>query len=41
MLLMACAERENDTEVKRRLKDDERLKAMFDDSIVKEMYERL
>lgn len=41
MLLMACAERENDTEVKRRLKDDERLKAMLDDSIVKEMYERL
>ena len=41
MLLMACAERENDTEVKRRLKDDERLKAMLNDSIVKEMYERL
>jgi len=41
MLLMACAERENDTEAKRRLKEDEQLKSMLDDTIIKEMYDRL
>lgn len=41
MLLIACADRENDREAKRRLKEDENLKAMLDDSIIKEMYDRL
>lgn len=41
MLLMACAERENDTDAKTRLKKDERLKAMLEDTIIKEMYDRL
>jgi len=41
MLLMACAERENDLEARRRLKNDARLQAMLSDSIIKEMYDRL
>ena len=41
MLLMACAERENDMDAKRRLKEDEQLKAKLDDPIIKEMFDRL
>lgn len=41
MLLMACAERENDAKAKERLKSDSRLKAMLDDSIIKEQYDKL
>ena len=41
MLLMVCAERERDMAAKERLKDDERLKQLLDDPIIKEMYERL
>ena len=41
MLMMACAESENDAEAKARLKGDEQLKAMLGDTIMKEMYERL
>ncbi|MBR1543179.1 MAG: metallophosphoesterase [Bacteroidaceae bacterium] len=41
MLLMSCAERENDEMAKARLKADERLQAMLEDPIMKEMYERL
>ena len=41
MLLMACAERENDAAIKERLKGDEQLQRYMDDSIIKEMYERL
>lgn len=41
MLLMACAERENDTAAKERLKRDENLLKYLNDPIIKEMYERL
>ena len=41
MLLMACAERENDERVKEQLKQDEHLLQLLEDPIIKEMYERL
>lgn len=41
MLLLSCAEKENDAEAKLRLKNNEKLKAMLNDPILKEMYDRL
>lgn len=41
MLLMACAECENDQRVKKQLKQDEHLLQLLEDPIIKEMYERL
>lgn len=41
ILLMSCAEIENDVEAKLRLKNNEKLKAMLNDPIIKEMYDRL
>ena len=41
MLLMSCAERENDMEAKKRLKCDSKLQAMLGDPVINEMYERL
>lgn len=41
LLLMVCAEKENDLEIKSRLKTDPRLQAMLDDSVIKELYDRL
>lgn len=41
MLLLTCAERENDAVTKKRLKEDERLQKYMNDPIIKEMYERL
>ena len=41
ILLMTCAEQENDLEAKLRLKNDPRLQSMLNDSIIKEMYDRL
>lgn len=41
LLLMSCAEAEQDTESKEQLKNDPTLQAMLDDSIVRDMYERL
>ena len=41
MLLMTCAERENDAEAKARLKSDPKLQSMLTDKVLKEMYDRL
>ena len=41
MLLMTCAERENDTEAKARLKNDPKLQGLLTDVVLKEMYDRL
>lgn len=41
ILLMSCAEKENDAEAKLLLKKNETLKAMLNDPILKEMYDRL
>lgn len=41
MLLMTCAERENDAEAKARLKSDSKLQSMLTDKVLKEMYDRL
>ena len=41
ILLMTCAERENDSEAKARLKSDQNLQAMLNDAVIKEMYNRL
>ena len=41
MLLMSCAERENDEACKARLKGDSKLQSMLGDPIIKEMYNRL
>ena len=41
MLLMTCAERENDAEAKARLKSDPKLQGMLNDVVLKEMYDRL
>ena len=41
MLLMICAERENDAEAKKRLKSDPKLQSMLNDLVLKEMYDRL
>lgn len=41
MILMSCAEKEGDVAAKSRLKNNEKLKAMLNDPILKEMYDRL
>lgn len=41
MLLMTCAERENDEEAKSQLKNDPKLQAMLGDNVIKEIYDRL
>ncbi len=41
MLLMTCAESENDAEAKARLKNDPKLQSMLNDVVLKEMYDRL
>ena len=41
MLLMSCAERENDEAAKVRLKNDKKLQDMLNDVVIKEMYDRL